>query len=686
MALSPVDTQLGVTSHPADIQKLAGLDVLNWAEILSHKTVLLQGTLPSSAGRDTLLFSQSLSPRSLHSQTQKTAINHLAEMFAQWHGDLVFEFVVSIPYFVATKIVVAFVPDSANVDDWPAAVLAGLQNSVICNPANQSSVSLTVPFISTSNWLPTNTGTGVIAAKLLDPLVSSFELSGGLPWTLIVSADPSSFSFRYIAPPPLQSFDGSGTVPTDQPTLADMTLARSMSTTGFKTEMRAREMWPLVQQPTTNVNIQYESMMLVPRSRVEYVMQKVRGQFPTSGFPDDCIANMFDSPATSLGGYSTFIRAPVTSLYPFLSQAFLMSMTKSSTSPSPSSNSAPFQVVQFTDGVGFNKTSFHYWLEVPETAFGVLSAAAPSLWLTVFAAKINGGSSWYAPAKLDYVGNLQQGNRYWHQFRLDTSGDSVDVFPFNPDATIAYNAMAVWASHTRAQSAVISALQQIESCPSTVTHLAIYTTMPPDLASTFNQWLITADNTPPPAAAIKYTLSFSPNQSALAYNAGRFTDGPQQRGLIWKLFKLFKGDETKWWAWLVKGLDIVVDALIGAFVGRASVPYVVPIGRDSGFRVEAVGAYDEALISSAESSVLEYIPPAPSVNLVEHLRVAELRAQRDRSLTPAAPTSGPSSLIAPGSRSDSQASVKSITHFSRRNSRHLARHPSSKSSKRRLFR
>lgn len=595
-------TQLSTTSHPSGIVPTANVDVVDWIEILSHETVLAQGVLDGKASRGDTLFTYPVSPLSLKSATHKSILMHLSELFSQWHGTIRFKLILTLPYFVATKIVFAYAPNPIKMENLSVGSLAGLQNSVILNPTNNTEVVLQVPFVSVNNWATTNGNTGSITAALLEPIVSSLELSGGLPWTLMVAGDPSTFRFRYIVPPPLPDLQSGGSNPLSGPTLGDSTLAQSMSTSsGYVSGARSRNNWPLVQQPQASLAMRYESMLLIPRSRVEYVMQKVRGQFPAA--PDgstDQISNMFDVPGFTLSEYRPFNLPHPSVLYPYITQSCLSTVYHTW---QPDGNyPSPVCLSRLAD-------ASNIWLQVPENAFNLLETVRPSMYITVvFGSSPSNNLQFTTPALYTYTGNLAANGKFYHGF---TTGVVIN-WEHQPITCI----LASWEKLSQRTDYILDALRQVDSCPSQITHMALYTTMPPELAGTFGKWLTTADNTSPPAECLHYSISFSPNQSQLAYNAGRFSDGASSRGIVWKLFKLFKGDETKWWAWLVKGLDVIVDALIGAFLGRADVPYVVPISQSSGFRVEAVGDYDPDIVSQYQERVqLEYIPQAKTTSL-----------------------------------------------------------------------
>lgn len=275
---------------------------------------------------------------------------------------------------------------------------------------------------------------------------------------------------------------------------------------------------------------------------------------------------------------------------------------------------------------------------------------------------------------LDYQATIIRNGFVWHHF---SGGKNYDL----SNRGWLMSMSLTWVVDDHNEDSIVRSLENVNRAPEEVTHLALYSTMPPNIANDFLVWLYGDSNESPPAAALSYSLSFSPNQAGLAFNYGRFVDEPNAKGIVWHLFKLFKGDETKWWAWLVKGLDLVVDVLIATFVGRLGIGAVVPIGSNSGFRAEAVGLYDRELIRGYTDRVpLEYIPSAGTRSLVDVMAEIDnqnvqhthlfARAARHLSAEKATP-------IAPKSQSPSPGR-------SRRSSRvHQAKHPSPK---KKLFR
>lgn len=666
---------MNVTKGPSHSSQHASLDVTHWSAILSHPVVLQQGTLSPTATRGTILFSLPTSPRSLKSDKQKSILCHLSEMFTQWNGTLVFELVFTLPIFVTTKIIFSFVPWPYQAAGFTVGMLAGLQNSVIANPANESKVVLRVPFISSTNWLGTADRTGEICAALLEPLVFSMDFKGQIPWTLFVSADPSDFNFRYIMPPLLEIL-----APDTQTGLIEFqdTIMAVQCSTGYASaeDTRSSMSNALVQPRAASTARTFESLMMIPRSRVEFVMQKVRGQFPAGAFGTQVICTMFDVPPSSFTSYIPEGLTPL-DIYPF-------------------ANSKHAVAVRYWDEVNSSTLQcppdYLGWPHV-EIVEKVLSGGSGTGVLKGLCLRI---TQQQYDARVVPIG--AQANFMPHSFLAGpTSPIRFSLEKYHTESGFYYHCWLSTSSSTRRASGtttepgllmcwvrdppierICGYLRQIDSAPAEVTHLALYTTLPPEQAATFCNWLTTQDNTSPPSFILSHSISFSTCQAPLSFNESRLAL-PSTRGIVWRLFKLFRGDESKWYAWLVKALDVVVDALIGTFLGRADSSQVVPIGRGSPIRLVPCGPYDASLVSSYTDKVaLEPIVPQPGESLLQisarNLRGSETSHHflRHRSKTPQTdPALSSDNPLAPPSR---------------RNRRWRAQHPSSSSSKRRSFR
>lgn len=609
--LQDAELNLHVTKAPSHILEHASLDVARWYNILAHPTVLAQGTIEKNADRNDTLIVQSTAPSQLASQTHKSLIKHLSECFYQWNGTLEFEFIATIPMFVAIKLVMAFVPTISNAASLDASTLAGMQNAVVCSAQNSYKVTLRVPFISGSNWIPCTLATGSLIIKLMERPVFSQELSGPLPWTLFVRADPTDFNFRYITPPPQPTkvtsvTDNSGI------TQADHAYATNTSTrkSGQRTLRTARDL-ALVRQPSAWTSNYYQSMMLVPRSRIEFVMQKVRGQYPAlASQPNSVYAvrNMFDVPSFSLSTYSLDDLPPIHCIFPFLFNSFAYYVGYVG-NDLMNTQGCPLYIYVY------ERMPHSLFLQLPvnhsvdiellkdkRVYFEVAKPNVRQLALWKFTnitrpQRLNGTSVTLEYIQLYYVSGAQENSYtsglYWTESAV-IQWSPIDA---QPDA-----------------NKILASLREVDQAPPEVTHLALYTTMPPELATTFCNWLTTSDNTSPPLACLSYSISFSPAQNALSWNDGRLLDSSEQatRGIVWKLFKLFKGNENAWWAWLVRALDLVVDCLIGAFVGRADQSAVVDIAPGSGYYVEPMGTYDSSKLETptSTSSLTSYPNPA----------------------------------------------------------------------------
>lgn len=588
IALVPTTVPFPVPSAESHIVEHAQLDVNRWRSILSHKVVLEQGMILATASRGDVLFRIDLSPLMLKTRRTKSIVCHLAEMFSAWNGTLVFELVMTIPIFVVTKIVMAYLPQPRIADEFSVEELAGLQNSLVVNPQNAHSAILRCPFIADGNWLSTTRSTGTLVAALLENLVFSMEFNqGGIPWTLFVAADPNDFNFRYLIPPSTSVAPDSGQ--DGVPSVLD-TMTALVSSTSNNHTVRAAGDAPLVRPSTASMGRVLNTMMLIPRTRVEYVMQKVRGQFSDGGNPT-VIADMFDCPFNTLSTYESNGITP-DAVYPYINRKIHVHFFESDADDPGFPNNYEDPVVCARSGA---KMTSIFLVVSPDQAGKFASYYGK---LRAYIA-VPGYDTWYGATSGSKAipvfvlkREISRGSRWYHQWNNQTSGMSGPGY--NGAGGVRDGLLMSFVPSTNVDT-IVAALRAVDDAPQEVTHLALYTTLPSDQAKVLTEWLITADNTSPPLFCEYNSISFSCNQAPLAYANSRLVDEPSSRGIVWRLFKLFHGDETKWWAWLVRGLDIVVDFLIGNFLGRDATQ-VVDISADSGFRWEAVGPFKPELV------------------------------------------------------------------------------------------
>lgn len=591
-----------VPTADSHIVEHAQLDVNRWRSILSHRVVLEQGMIPANANRGDVLFQLDVSPQALKSQRAKSIICHLGEMFSAWNGTVVFELVMTIPIFVVTKIVLAFVPLPRLPDEFSVEELAGLQNSLVVNPQNQHSAILRCPFIADGNWLSTTRATGSLVARLLENLVFSMDFNGnGIPWTLFVWADPTDFNFRYIIPPSLTVAVDSGVE--GQPSMLDNITALVSSTNPGPSYARVGVEAPLVRSLAAATGRQWNSMMLIPRSRVEYLMQKVRGQFTSSGNPT-VISDMFDSPVSTLSTYNPLGMTP-DARYPYINRpVWVRSFEKDVTNPYPPAG--------MTDPVLMNVVGtvckWFYFLVTKEQRMGLDGYEGKlQAYIIVPGYTQHNGATANDTSLPTYTYELtfMWEGRFYDRWQIVENGL---VGPYYVGSGLRQGVLMMFKPQSSADQ-IVSVLRQVDSAPTEVTHLALYTTLETGQAQQLTEWLTTADNSSPPEYCGYHSISFSCNQAQLAYASSRLVEQESGRGIVWRLFKLFNGDETTWWSWLVRGLDVAVDLLIANFLGRDSTQ-VVDISGSSGFRWEAVGPFKPELVKPTARVRLPPIPQA----------------------------------------------------------------------------
>uniref|UniRef100_A0AB38ZK95 Capsid protein n=1 Tax=Suncus murinus picorna-like virus 1 TaxID=3139571 RepID=A0AB38ZK95_9VIRU len=639
MEETKVDLQ--VDSHPSKIVKHSDIDVTWWRELLSHDVVMQTGMIPFSSEAGAVLFTQDVNPFALKSSSQKSIISHLSEMFAQWNGTIRFKLVLSLPMFVATKVAFAFIPSAIDPSKVSATAMVGLHNSCVINPSDSSEAVLEIPFVSETPWKAINESIGVVKAAILQPIIRTQDSSGGIPWTLFVSAKPTDFHFRYITPP---SVDG-GSIVAPSPSLATQVTAASISTaTGppRAANQRANASMPLIRQPEADPSQIYRSMILIPRTRVANVVDKLKPNgYPVpkvtteiGGTNDSSNSNwkmsnplgaMFNISAHTRKSYKLVSMPPVSSLFPWYDTGCYFYLFSNSTTTANRMPQKSAQVCLYHNALATTTTS-HLFFQVTKEAFDFWAANELAFTQDL---RLEFAPVVYSETKIDLVSFkfigcrdiTGQGQGYWLQFESLFAPGSLSTWP-TPDGDDTYGAWAFIRpvmnfviKSKDVDQPVIRMLEQIESAPSHVTHLALYTTMPTEEAQEFADWLISTRPTQFITNWMLHSLSFSTNQSLLAFNHGRLDDD-NTRGLIWAAYKLFGGDSNAWFAWLLRGADLVLDCIVATFLGRQDASLVVDIGPDSGFYAEvdalaATSAQYPMPDSPVRLAPLKYTPHKP---------------------------------------------------------------------------
>lgn len=594
MQESKVD--LDVTSHPSGILSQSSLDVTWWRELLEHEVVMLSGTLPFSSEPGAVLFTQPIIPSRLQSQTQKSIIAHLAELFTQWNGTLVFKLVCSLPMFVATKFAFGFIPNPIEPGKINATSLAGFHNSCVYNPSTSVEAVLEIPFMSQTPWKFVDEQIGNLKAALLQPIIRTQESAGGgIPWTLFVAAKASDFHFRYIVPP---TVSGGGLVADTSIPFEDQIIARAMSTTTRAAPAaRANQQWPLLCQPTGSLDYQYSRMLLIPKDKVQALIWRLSNSVLEYdnvvhiGFSaNTVVADMFDIPTYSDNSYQLIDFPPIQYVFPYFSGGGYLLWSYYF--------SADTTVQAFADlaSIAVDCLNWIFYFRVSERTAAWLHSVKPSI-------------SWSPPtpdAGTQTLLNLQYSNRYMFSasanglqyvyvaYRRASTGQAVPTYFPRPSSgtTVRWycRSIANWLTTPNRVTNVTAILSQVSSAPSDATHIALYTDAISNSYDNFIEYLISQDSTAYcPREFVGRRLSFSPNQAQFAFANGRMDNGSDSRGLLWSVYRMYHGDDiSNWWAWLVRGADLLLDYVVATTLGRATDPFSVDITPTSGFMVEAV--------------------------------------------------------------------------------------------------
>lgn len=304
----------GTTTSNAPIVPTARLDAATLEELLTHETVLKTGVVKADAQLDTLVLAQRVGPRFLVGTGLKSRIAHLAELFQQWQGELRFRIYFTKSVFQQLKIVLAFVPTSdSNEPKYSALQLRGFHNSVVLNPSNDSEVVIPVPFISGLNWLPTTSATGWLVAKVFQPMVVTQATNTDIPWTLCVSANTNTFTFRYILPAPAISVaNDPSSLPNQNAALDDtpsrgvvQSYARACSAVIQPERSRVLIQTPLA-CPLTATDRELRTCVMFPLSKIDNVFNALGGKIDFGWSPKENWTALLalQGPAVSFSGTS----------------------------------------------------------------------------------------------------------------------------------------------------------------------------------------------------------------------------------------------------------------------------------------------------------------------------------------------------------------------------------------------
>nr|DAZ87804.1 TPA_asm: hypothetical protein [Triaenopico virus 2] len=177
--------------------------MVTFEEMLQMETVLLSGSLDSTTLAGSIIYATEVCPTQLTSRSM-SRVEYVANLFAQWCGEIQFKLYVTKAIFQQTKLLMVYVPGIrlAAAKKMSIEQLMGCQIRSVVNPSNDSEATISIPFISGMNWLACAQSTGVFQILTLQPIVVTQETSSVIPYTLCVSSPKSKgLKFRYAMMP-----------------------------------------------------------------------------------------------------------------------------------------------------------------------------------------------------------------------------------------------------------------------------------------------------------------------------------------------------------------------------------------------------------------------------------------------------------------------------------------------------
>lgn len=125
----------------------------------------------------TVIYKTEVNPLSLNSGVT-TRVQWLSQMFRYWNGTLHFKFIFTKTILQQTKFLAVFVPNAKITDSPPTPAEAYFySHKMVMNPANETEVTMSVPFVSDRPYLEMTASTGVFYFMVYQPIVASFDTS-----------------------------------------------------------------------------------------------------------------------------------------------------------------------------------------------------------------------------------------------------------------------------------------------------------------------------------------------------------------------------------------------------------------------------------------------------------------------------------------------------------------------------
>lgn len=144
-------------------------------DLLKMETQCADFSVSPDAEIGTVIYQSVVNPISITSNVT-TRVEWLTRMFRYWCGMLTFKFIFTKTILQQTKFLAVFVPNAKESDDPPSTADAYYYaHKMVMNPANETEVSMTIPFVSDRPYLPMSESTGMFYFMVYQPIVASFD-------------------------------------------------------------------------------------------------------------------------------------------------------------------------------------------------------------------------------------------------------------------------------------------------------------------------------------------------------------------------------------------------------------------------------------------------------------------------------------------------------------------------------
>lgn len=171
------DMHVAKSSQAISVGSMQPTSKMSIGSLLSMETQCADFEVDPTSPIGTIIYSTEISPINIVSSVT-TRVQWLSRMFRYWKGDMHFKMIFTKTILQQTKFLSVFVPNALVTDAPPTPSEAYFYtHKMVMNPANETEVIVTVPFVSDRPFLELQNSTGMFYLMVYQPVVASFDAS-----------------------------------------------------------------------------------------------------------------------------------------------------------------------------------------------------------------------------------------------------------------------------------------------------------------------------------------------------------------------------------------------------------------------------------------------------------------------------------------------------------------------------